>query len=171
MLLRLLLTAVLAAGLATAQRGGGGGGGGDEGGGRGGSDMGMAAPVRHLTKTEMLMDKLKLNKEQKDAAAQILSAANEKAAPTREQLSKGRIVIANAITGKAGPEDIKKLLEQYTIVSANMSAIEAETFGKLYALLKTNQQAKAPQAFELMSGLFAGAAPGAGRGGEGQGRR
>jgi hypothetical protein len=50
-----------------------------------------------------------------------------------------------------------------------MTGIEAEAFGKLYALLKPNQQAKAPQAFELMAGMFAGGGmPGGGRGGEGR---
>jgi LTXXQ motif family protein len=174
MLVRLLLTAVLAAGLASAQRGGGGGGG-DEGGmggggGRGG-DMGGTMPqVRRLTKSEMLMEKLKLNKEQKEEAATILSAAMEKAAPARDQLIRGRMVIANAITSKSSDEDIKKLLSQYTTVCATMTNIEAEAFGKLYALLKPNQQAKAPQAFELMAGMFAGGGPGGGMGGQGRGR-
>jgi LTXXQ motif family protein len=177
MLVRLLLTVVLAAGFASAQRGGGGGGG-DEGGmggggGRGG-DMGAGLPqVRRLSKQEMLMDKLKLNKEQKEEAATILSAAMEKAAPARDLLTKGRIVIANAITGKASEEDIKKLWGQYTAVNATMTGIEAEAFGKLYALLKPNQQSKAPQAFELMAGMFAGGGMpdgGAGRGRGGQSR-
>src|SRR5665811_524279 len=84
MLVRLLLTAVLAAGLASAQRGGGGGGG-DEGGMGGGGgrsgDMGAGMPqVRRLSKQEMLLDKLKLNKDQKEEATKILSAAMEKAA-------------------------------------------------------------------------------------------
>jgi LTXXQ motif family protein len=184
MLVRLLLTAVLAAGFASAQRGGGGGGGmgGDEGGGGGGGgrggDMGAAMPqVRRLTKTEMLFDKLKLNKDQKDAAQAILSAAMEKAAPARDQLTKGRMVIANAITGKASEEEINKLLGQYTVVNAMMTNLEAEAFGKLYALLKPNQQSKAPQAFELMDGMFAGGgmpgAAGRGRGGQdrGEGRQ
>jgi hypothetical protein len=177
MLVRLLLTVVLAAGFASAQRGGGGGGG-DEGGmggggGRGG-DMGAGLPqVRRLSKQEMLMDKLKLNKEQKEEAAKILSAAMEKAVPARDLLTKGRIVIANAITGKASEEDIKKLWGQYTAVNATMTGIEAEAFGKLYALLKPNQQSKAPQAFELMAGMFAGGGTpdgGAGRGRGGQSR-
>ena len=112
--------------------------------------------VRRLTKTEMLFDKLKLNKEQKEEAATILSAAMEKAAPTRDLLNKGRMMIANTITGKGSEDDIKKLLGEYTTVSATMTSIEAEAFGKLYALLKPNQQAKAPQAFELMAGMFAG---------------
>ena len=167
----------LAAGLASAQRGGGGGGG-DEGGMGGGGgrsgDMGAGMPqVRRLSKQEMLLDKLKLNKDQKEEATKILSAAMEKAAPARDQLTKGRVLIANAITGKASEEDLKKLLGEYTKVGVTMTGIEAEAFGKLYALLKPNQQSKAPQAFELMAGMFAGGGMpggGAGRGRGGQGR-
>jgi transcription initiation factor TFIIIB Brf1 subunit/transcription initiation factor TFIIB len=143
------------------------------GGGRSG-DMGAAMPqVRRLSKQEMLLDKLKLNKDQKEEATKILSAAMEKAAPARDRLTKGRVVIANAITGKASEEDLKKLFGEYTNVSATMTGIEAEAFGKLYALLKPNQQSKAPQAFELMAGMFAGGGMpggGAGRGRGGQGR-
>jgi uncharacterized sporulation protein YeaH/YhbH (DUF444 family) len=164
----------LAAGIAAAQiggdeggMGGGGGRGGGRGGGGGGGDMGGGmAQVRRLTKTEMLFEKLKLNKEQKEEAATIISAAMEKAAPTRELLNKGRMVIANTITGKGSEDEIKKMLGEYASVSATMTSIEAEAFGKLYALLKPNQQAKAPQAFELMAGMFAGGGMpgGAGRG-------
>src|SRR5215475_11750150 len=91
MLLRLLLMAVVAGGVACAQAGGGeesgmggmggmGGGGGRGGRGGGGNDMGgggMAQP-RRLTRVEILFDKLKLNKEQKEQAVTILSAASEK---------------------------------------------------------------------------------------------
>ena len=178
MLVRLLLTAVLAAGFAAAQiggdeggMGGGGGRGGGRGGGGGGGDMGGGMPqTRRLTKAEMLFEKLKLNKEQKEEAATILSAAMEKAAPTRDLLNKGRMVIANTITGKGSDDEIKKMLGEYASVSATMTSIEAEAFGKLYALLKPNQQAKAPQAFELMAGMFAGGGMpgGAGRGRERQ---
>ncbi|MCX6630597.1 MAG: hypothetical protein NTW28_23525, partial [Candidatus Solibacter sp.] len=162
MLVRLFLTAVLAAGFASAQRGGGGGGGGDEGGGAGGgmgggAGMGGGMPqVRRMSKAEQLVEKLKLSKEQKEEAAKILSAAAEKAAPTRDLLARGRIVIANAITGKGSEEDLKKLLGEYTTVSATMTRIEADAFAKLYALLEPKQQTKAPQAFELMAGMFAG---------------
>jgi len=179
MLVRLLLTAVLAAGFASAQSGGdegGMGGGGSKGGGGargGGGDMGGTPQARRQSKQEMLIDRLKLNKEQKEEAANILSAAMEKAAPTRDLLNKGRMVIANTITGKGSEEDLKKLMGEYTTVCATMTGIEAEAFGKLYALLKPNQQAKAPQAFELMAGMFAGGGMpggGAGRGRGGQGR-
>lgn len=179
MILRVLLTAVLAVGLASAQRGGGGGGGGmggDEGGmggggGAGGMGGGGGMPggmPRKQTKAEIFLDKLKLNKEQKDDAITILSAANEKAGPIRDQLTKGRAMMANMITSKAPEADLKKLMGDYTTVAAMMTNIEAEAFGKIYALLKPNQQSKAPQAFELMAGMFAPASGGGqGRGGGG----
>ena len=182
MLVRLLLTAVVAAGVACAQAGGdenamgGMGGGGGRGGGRGGGggDMGggtMTQP-RRLTRVELLFEKLKLNKEQKEQAVTILSAASEKAAPVREQLNKGRIVIANNITSKGSDEDLKNFMSEYTKANAVMTGIEAEAFGKLYAILKPNQQAKAPQAFELVAGLFSASTPGGGGGrGRGEGRQ
>ncbi len=87
----------------------------------------------------------------------------------REQLNKGRIVIANNITSKGSDEDLKNFMSEYTKVSAVMTGIEAEAFGKLYAILKPNQQAKAPQAFELVAGMFSGGTPGGGGGGRGRG--
>jgi hypothetical protein len=135
--------------------------------------MGGTMPqVRRLSKTELLFEKLKLNKEQKEEAATIISAAMEKAAPTRDLLNKGRMLIANMITSKGSEDDLKKLMGEYVNVSATMTSIEADAFGKLYALLKPNQQSKAPQAFEMMAGMFAGSGMpgGAGRGRGGQGR-
>ena len=179
MFARLMLAAVLAVGIAAAQdEGGGGGGGMGGGGGRGGGGGGDMAPsmgpARKQTKMEMLFDKLKLNKEQKEDAAAILQAANEKAAPVRDQLNAGRSRIANDLISKKSDEDIKKLLATYSQVTTMMTQIEAEAFGKIYAILKPNQQSKAPQAFELMAGMFAGtiAAPGGrGRGPGGMGGR
>lgn len=173
MLVRCFLTVILAAGFAFAQggRGGGGGGAGEEGMGGGGGMSGGMPRMQRQSRQDMLFDKLKLNKEQKDQASQILSAAMEKAAPTRDLLNKGRIVIANAITGKAGEDEVKKMLGEYAAVSATMTGIEADAFAKLYALLKPNQQSKAPQAFELLAGMFAsgGMQGGGGRGRGGQG--
>jgi hypothetical protein len=176
MLVRFILTAFLAAGLASAQRGGGGGGGesgmGGEGLGMqaGGGTGGMPGGMRRQTKEELLFEKLKLNKEQKEEGATILAAAREKAGPVRDQLNKGRQIIVGLIMQKHD-DDVKKLMGDYAIVAAQMTAIETDAFAKLYALLKPNQQAKAPQAFELMAGMFAGGAPGGGGRGRGQGGR
>jgi hypothetical protein len=167
----------MAAGLACAQPGGGSGMGGGEGmgsggmsrgtagGGMGGGEgMGGGSMPRRQTKFELFLDKLKLKSDQKEEVQRIVSAAMEKSAPVRDQLNKGRVVIAQAMLSKASDEDIKKLLTQYATVSAQMTGIEAEAFGKIYALLKPNQQGKAAQAFELMAEVFAGVGGGGMRG-------
>jgi hypothetical protein len=176
MVVRLILTAVLAAGLASAQRGGGGGGGG-EGGMGGGEGLGMSAGpgaspgggMRRLSKEELLFEKLKLNKDQKEEAAKILSASREKAGPIGENLNKGRQLILGLIMQKR-EDDVKKLMGDYAIVAAQMTAVETDAFNKIYALLKPNQQSKAPQAFEMMAGMFAGGAGAGGGRGRGQGQ-
>ena len=141
-------------------------------GGGGGMGGGMPGGMRRQSKEELLLEKLKLNKDQKEEAMTILSAAREKAVPVRDQLNKGRQIIINLMIQKR-EDDVKKIMGDFAVVSAQMTGIETEAFAKIYALLKPNQQAKAPQAFELMAGMFAGGGMpgGAGRGrGQGQGR-
>src|SRR5262249_49806093 len=147
MLVRVFLTAVLAAGIATAQRGGGmGEEGGMGGGGMGGGGMrgegmgagGMSGGMpRRLTKEEILSERLKLNKDQKEEASKILAAAREKAGPVRDQLNKGRQMLVGLMMQKRD-DDVKKLMGDYAIVASQMTGIETEAFAKIYALLKPN---------------------------------
>jgi hypothetical protein len=178
MLVRLMLSAVLAAGLAAAQGGGRGGGGGDDGmpgggGGGMGSGMegggGMPRAAQRQTKAEIFMDKLKLKDAQKEEAVKILMETAKKASPVAEQLSRGRQMIGTAILQKKSDEEIKQLTDLYSKISAQMTALEAEAFGKIYETLKPNQQKNAAQQFELLAGMFMPQAAG-GRGmGRGQG--
>lgn len=177
MLVRILMAAALTAGLTFAQedmggmggRGGGGGGrGGGMGGEMGGMGGGMPRPQRQ-SKADMLADKLKLKNDQKSEVEKILMQANERASTVRGQIAQARAAIAQAMMKKASEQEIKKMYEDYAAVSAQMTGIEADAFGKIYAILKPNQQGKAAQAFELMAGMFMGQPGGAG-GGRGMGR-
>jgi hypothetical protein len=164
---RLLLTAILAMGFALAQDEMGGGGGGRSGasGGRGGGggDMGGPGPMmpRRTNKVEQIADKLKLNKEQKEDFAKILSAARERAMSVRTEMDKARADLAGAMID-GSPEKVSNFTAAYATVAAKMTAIEADAFGKIYAELKPNQQGKAEQAFELMAGVFSAPAAGGG---------
>jgi Spy/CpxP family protein refolding chaperone len=175
MFVRLVLTATLAAALSVsfapasfAQRGGGGMG--NEGGmgGEGAGGMGSGMPrVQRQSKLDMVADKLKLNKEQKDQVQTIFLAAMEESRPLGEQIIKGREVIAGAMINGKSADEIKKMLDQYAGLESQMTGIETKAFVKVYALLKPNQQSKAPAAFEMMAGMFApqvGGARGRGRG-------
>src|SRR5512133_2410801 len=158
MVVRFLLVAALAVGLASAQRGGGGSGmdeggagGGMPGGGGGGGGMPRA---QRQTKAEIFMDKLKLKDEQKEEAIKVLTETAKKAAPIADQLNRGRQMIGTAMLQKKSDAEIKQLTDLYAKVCAQMTALEAEAFGKIYATLKPNQQKNAAQSFEYMAGLF-----------------
>jgi Spy/CpxP family protein refolding chaperone len=167
MLVRVLAITALAATLASAQRGGGGGRGGGMGGDMGAVGMGM--PMPRQTKADQVADKLKLSKEQKEELGQILSAGAEQAAPLRGQLGNARVQLAGVLIEGKGEADLKKAQDAVADVSAQIASVETKAFAKIYAMLKPNQQPKAPQAFELMAGMFS---QGGGRGpGGGMGRR
>ena len=147
--------------------GGTGGGSGMGGGARGGGMGAGGGTQRRATKAEQLADKLKLNKEQREEASTILSAAFERAGSVRAELDKQRAQLAGAyIDGKTG-DDLNKLMDDYTAAAVQMTKLEADAFGKIYALLKPNQQSKSVEAFELMAGMFNPPAAGRGAGGRG----
>lgn len=161
MLVRLMVTGLLAAGLVLAQGGRGGGGGGDEGMGgmggdrSGGGGMGGGMPrAQRQTKAQVFADKLKLNRDQKEELQKIFGEESQKARPIAETISRGRQAIATAMLQKKTDEELKPLMAQYTTVCAQMTALEAETFTRVYALLKPNQQKNAGQAFELLGGIY-----------------
>jgi len=159
MFLRILMAAALAAGLASAQRGGGGS---RNGGGMPGGEM---PRVQRASKLDMIADKLGLSKEQREEFQQIVSASAEQAAPLNEQLSNGRQQLAGAMaTGRDSGEDFDKLKSAYIGVLSMEAGLEADTYQKLYAILKDKQKTKAAPVFaELMSGLYErSAGPGGG---------
>jgi hypothetical protein len=159
---RLLLTALLAATLALAQRGGMGGD--DTGGGGGmGNDMGASPRMPRQTPFDVFADRLKLNKDQKTEAQTIVAGAMKESAPLRQQLIQGRAAIANAILSGKSAEDLKNIMDTYTSVAAEVTGVEVKTFSKVCALLKPNQQGKAAPAFELLAGMFSAAGSGGGR--------
>jgi Spy/CpxP family protein refolding chaperone len=132
---------------------------------------GVMRPQRQ-SKLDVIADKLKLSKEQKDQAAKIFDAAQQEAAPLRDQFDQGRRAITGAmIAGKT--EDVNKMMQQYNDLLVEAGAVEAKAYSKLYALLDAKQQAKAPQVFATeMAGMFNGRnwRGGMGGGGFGGGR-
>ena len=182
MFTRLLLTAMMATTLAFAQGGGGmgGGTGGDDTGGMGGGmgggraggmgdEPGAMPRMQRQAPFDIFADRLKLNKDQKTEALTVLSDALKESGPLRQQLMQAKLDIAKAMLGGASADDLKKTMDTYTSVAAQVTGIETKAFAKVCATLKPNQQGKAASAFELMAGMFI--APAGGAGGRGGGRR
>ncbi len=163
MFVRLLLTAMIAATLAFAQGGGGMGGddtggmGGGRGGGMGsgmGDDMGGMPRMQRQTPFDIFADRLKLNKDQKTEAQTVLDDAMKESAPLRQQLAQSRVEIAKAMLGGASADDLKKTMDAYASVAAQVTGLETKAFAKVCATLKPNQQGKAASAFELMAAVL-----------------
>jgi Spy/CpxP family protein refolding chaperone len=167
MVIRLLLAALLAAGLASAQ--------GKKGGGGGGGGMGEMPRMSRQSRLDMIADKLKLNKDQKEEVSKIFDSAQEKATPLNELVRNGRNKVTEMlITGKNTGPDWDNVMKAFTAVLARQEAVETDAFQKVYAALDDKQKPKAAPVFEeLMAGMFAGRdwrrAPGGGGGSRGMG--
>lgn len=143
---RTVLGVFLLTGVLVAQGGGGGQGfGGGQGGGSG--------QLNATALTDFAL-KLKLDdKTQIPAVETIFTDAARAAAPVSQAIGKARQQILDAqLSGKA--DDLAAANAAYSAAAAKMTAIEAETFSRVFALLKPNQQAKTKDVFPLMAGLF-----------------
>jgi len=172
MFTRLLLTAMMATTLAFAQGGGGmggddtggmGGGAGGRGGGGMGDEPGAMPRMQRQAPFDVFADRLKLNKDQKTEALTVLSDALKESAPLRQQLMQAKLDIAKAMLGGASADDLKKTMDTYATVAAQVTGMETKAFAKVCATLKPNQQGKAGVAFESMAGIFNAPAGGGGR--------
>jgi hypothetical protein len=177
MFLKAIFTGFAVAALALAQGGGMGGGGST--GGRGeqngtppAGSMGMKIPPK--TKGEEIADRLKLNKDQKVQVESLLNSTLKEADPLIQELLQARNVYATAlVNGKSGA-DLDTLAKALGEAQFAMTGVEVRAFQKIVELLKPNQLAKAPEAFDIMAGIFLpqsgggmgrGGGRGAGRGG------
>ena len=179
MFLKLLLTTAAVATLALAQGGdmGGMGGGMQTGGRASGAEQngvsgGGLGPNRAQkeSKADMVSDKLKLSKDQKAEFESILEVSYQESGKARQALAQARADLANATLSGQPADTIAKLTSNFTTAQAAMTGEEVKAFQKIYALLKPNQTAHAPEAFDLMAGILD--APTGGRGmGRGRGGR
>jgi len=133
--------------------------------GMGNEDTGAPRLNLQQTPTEQLIDKLKLDgKTQAPDVRLLLMDANREAASSGQKMLELRQRLVNlALQNK--PEEMAPVVEAYAAAAADMAAIEARAFTKIYALLKPNQQSSASQAFAIMAGMFQAPPP---RGGAGR---
>jgi hypothetical protein len=162
-----LASAFAVVAIVTAQdEGGGGGGGGGALGGEGGGG------VRALTKFEQFTNRLKLDKAtQVPLVSPILQEAATAGATVGQEMTTLQTQLANALLANKTDAEIKPILDAYTAAAATMTGIETKAFGKIYAMLKPNQQSNAAPAFDMMAGWFQPPPAAAGRGGARAGGR
>lgn len=151
MLNKLLAAGLVFASLGLAQRGGGGG--------RNGGDMGggTAPMMAAQSKFDTISTALALDKEQKKTVRTILDEGAKEAAPLRDQISKSRIAVGEAVLAKKSDDEIKQAAAASSALSVQMAKLEIDTFAKIYAALddeqKANRQALG-RVLGLMNGIY-----------------
>jgi hypothetical protein len=154
MLKRILLTGLLVAAVALAQRGGGGGGGG----GKGGESMGGmgGGGFARVDRLDTISSMMKLTKDQKKMVKATLDESQKEAAPIREQLAKGRKAIAEAVVA-GGQDGLASAVNSYAAAEGQMTTIELKAFAKIYPTLDKEQQQGARDFYSrILPGMFKG---------------
>jgi predicted outer membrane protein len=145
---KLLVAGLMCASLALAQRSGRGGGG----------DTSATPQMMSVqTKFDTIAATLALSKDQKKAVKTILDEGAKEAAPVRDQISKSRIAVGEAILAKKSDDEIKQAAAGSSGFSAQLSEIELQTFAKIYASLDDTQKANRPglsRVLGLMMGIY-----------------
>jgi len=150
MLRRILIGVMLLSAVGFAQRGGGRGGG-------GGGDFGGMMPGGGSTpRIDRMTMMLTLTKDQKKDIKSLMDEHQKEAAPVRDQITKSRLAIGEVLqAGKTGPE-LDNAIKANAALEAQMAAIEAKAFAKLYMSLEKEQQSKTTPVFAMMKGIFSG---------------
>jgi len=100
------------------------------------------APRRHTGFGQRMAQVLNLTPDQQANAKQVMMQAHEQAAPLRQQLKQSREALANAV--KSGNDaQIDQITKDQAPLMAQLAAIRAHAFEKIYATLTPDQKIKA----------------------------
>jgi Spy/CpxP family protein refolding chaperone len=151
MLRKLLMAGLLCASLAMAQGGGRG-----RGGGTGEMDPRAGGPPSS-NRFENIANFLSLNKDQRKTVRTILDEDAKEAAPIREQMSKSRIAVGEAIVANKSEAELKQVAKTASDLDVQISQIEIKAFVHTYAALDPIQKKDMRglgQALALMNGMY-----------------
>jgi hypothetical protein len=149
MVKKILVAGLLCATLALAQGKGGSKGG-------GGANAPMVSPSAP-SKFDTIATTLNLNKDQKKTVRAILDDGAKAAIPLRDQLSKSRIVVGEAIGANKSEDELKQVARTSSDLAAQLSELEISTFAKIFNALDDTQKKDTrslSRVLILMNGLY-----------------
>ena len=133
MMKKLIVLSLLCAALVFAQgkRGGNGN--------KMGDNMG-AAPMGPPSRFEDIASALNLNRDQRKTARTVLEEGAKEAAPLRDQLSKSRVSVGEAITANKNQDDLKQIAKASSDLAVQITQLEIKAFAKVFATLDETQK-------------------------------
>lgn len=145
--LKLVMTAILAAGMVSAQRNGGGG--------KGGDTMTMSMPETP-NRFDQISSLLKLNKDQKKLLKTTMDEGQKEAVSLRDQILKTQLELGDAVAAGKDQQVIDQAANALAALEAKMTVIEMKAFAKIYNALEKDQQSTVGPVFLMMHGAFRG---------------
>jgi hypothetical protein len=119
-------------------------------------DMGpTAAPTSN--RFENIANALNLNKDQRKTVRTILDDGAKDAAPLRDQISKSRIVVGEAIGANKGEDELKQVAKTSSDLAVQLTLLELKTFGKVVGALDDTQKKdmrSVGRVLLLMNGMY-----------------
>jgi hypothetical protein len=113
-----------------------------------------APPMRVNTPFEDFVEALRLdNRSQVPETERVMGEASKGASALANELLQGRQQLLN-LEANDQAADKGPVLEAYQSGAARMAAAEGAAFAQVHALLRPNQQSRAPAAFTQMAGFF-----------------
>jgi len=106
------------------------------------------------TKSDQIVNRLKLNQDQITAFRNILEATAKDSLRGVNQWLRARTTLATAMINGKSQTDLDPLVKAMSDAQFQITGIELTAFQKIDALLRPNQTANAPEAFDLMAGIF-----------------
>jgi hypothetical protein len=106
---------------------------------------------------ETIANVLNLDKDQKKTVRTILEDGAKEAAPVRDQMSKSRIAVGEAIAANKGEDELKHVAKTSSDLDAQLSELEIKAFAKTFASLNDTQKKDmqaAGRALFLMNGMY-----------------
>ena len=153
MLIKILAAGLLCAGVGMAQGGYGGRGRGGGGGDLSPRSGGMGPSNRF----EMIANVLNLSNEQKKSVRAILDDGAKQAVPIRDQMTKSRIAVGEAIAAHKSEDELKQVAKTSSDLDARLSELEIKAFAKTFAALDDTQKKDMQalgRALFLMNGMY-----------------
>jgi len=101
--------------------------------------MGPSGPAAS-NKFDMIANALNLNKDQRKTVRTILDDGAKEAAPMRDQISKSRIAVGEAIEANKGEDELKQVARASSDLTAHLTELELASFAKIFAALDDTQK-------------------------------
>ena len=106
------------------------------------------------TKSDQIVSRLKLNQDQITEFRNILEATAKDSLRGVNQWLRARTTLATAMINGKSQTDLDPLVKAMSDAQFQITGLELTAFQKIDALLRPNQTANAPEAFDLMAGIF-----------------